>query len=82
MNRIEQLEAEIARLRAVCEEHDIDPDWVDEPYKPIFGPPTALQARFDALMVNSTRYLADKLAEELFAPNPLLNSLMANRESK
>jgi hypothetical protein len=40
----DDLRAEISRLRALCERHDIDPDEPEPaPYKEPYGPPTELQ---------------------------------------
>lgn len=58
MNYICELLAEIDRLRAVCEGHDVDPDWAPEPE--LYGPPKALDA-ISALTLKActSRFVAD-----------------------
>lgn len=63
---LDEMEAEIIRLRAVCEAHDVDPDWVPpEPEPEQFGPPTEFEWRMHRLMVSSTRHMADLLVRTI-----------------
>jgi len=48
-NELDTLRLEVTRLRDLLEEHGIDPD-TEPPEPPQFGPPTALEAKSQALM--------------------------------
>lgn len=65
---IEALEAEIARLRALCEEYDIDPDWPVSQAPSYSGPP-------DVLTTETLRSRGVQLAESVMQNNPLLRYL-------
>jgi hypothetical protein len=60
----DEMEAEIIRLRAVCEAHDVDPDWQPpEPEPEQFGPPTAWEWRMSRNFEASTRNMAELMMD-------------------
>jgi hypothetical protein len=67
------LKAEIARLRSVCEEFDVDPDWKPEP--PLYW----VMTKTDAMLSSLTRSLLPSVADRITRPNPLLDYLMRNQ---
>jgi hypothetical protein len=75
MDRIAELEAEIARLRTVCEEFDVDPDWV--PPKPRYWVPELWEARLTELSRDTARRLAPGIVASLSRDNALLRRLKA-----
>lgn len=78
MDDVATLKAEIARLRDVCEEFDVDPDWA--PVAPLYGPPVAPEM-LDRLIAQVLTARSSMLAVSVTRNNAFLRHLMLNSRS-
>lgn len=71
--RIAELQAEIARLRAVCEEFDVDPDWRPEPR--MYWVEAPWEASLHAMITATMGARRPAIIEAVTRTNPLLRHL-------